>query len=131
MAKIKKKFEDGGLIERVKQTPFRQFFEAEELKFSGALYHLMMLHKSVCAKDTEVQFCFRVAYTRFGLTEYALIIGLNFSKEPSDAELKEHCTSDRILDNHFNGMSEKLVLKQLEEAFAIATDLDDIFKLGL
>ena len=57
LAKIKKKFEDSGLIERVMQTSFRQFFAAEDLKFSGALYHLMMLHKSVCDKDTEVQFC--------------------------------------------------------------------------
>ena len=131
LKKIKKKFEESGLIERVKETPFRQFFEAEDLKFSGALYHSMMLHKTICFKDSEVQFCFGSSYARFGLIEYALITGLDFSKEPSDAEMKAHCTSDRILDTHFNGASENLILKQLEDSLDSATDLNDIFKLGL
>ena len=45
LEEIKKKFIKFGLLDRAKESPFKQFFLASEFNFSGVLVHQFMLRK--------------------------------------------------------------------------------------
>ena len=56
LAKIKAKFNAVGLRERTETCPFRQFFLASELKFSGQIIHKLLLRKVRSNNKIEMQF---------------------------------------------------------------------------
>ena len=70
---IKDKFEELGLIERVKESPFKQFFMAEKLDFSASLMHQLMLRKIQCFKEDELHLHLGSRPCRFGRSEFALV----------------------------------------------------------
>ena len=80
MARIKTKFNALGLSQRVTTCPFRQFFLALELKFSGQIIHQLLLRKVRSSNNIEMQFLIGGQILRFGLIEFAFITGLNFGQ---------------------------------------------------
>ncbi|XP_062080099.1 uncharacterized protein LOC133784842 [Humulus lupulus] len=127
---IKKRFVELGLIERAKESPFKQFFLASEFHFSGVLVHKLMLRKIASQKEDEVHFLLGSKTCRFGVGEFAMVTGLNFSYAPSQAELDEHLTSDRLINEYYDD-AEKVKLLQLENAFKTFTMVEDVYKLGI
>ncbi|XP_062076473.1 uncharacterized protein LOC133781482 [Humulus lupulus] len=127
---IKDKFEELGLIERVKESPFKQFFMAEKLDFSASLMHQLMLRKIQCFKEDELHLHLGSRPCRFGRGEFALVTGLNFSSGPSETDLKKHLTSDRLIKEYFND-EETVKLMHLEAALKNCTIVEDAYKLGL
>ena len=123
-------FKRHGLIERAQACPLGQFFKAKPFSFSGVLLHQLMLRKVESKKPEEGQFYLGNTLCRFGIAEFALVTGLNFGKSPSPDELKEHLSSDRIIQEYFNGDS-KVSFGQLEDALKASTNPEDAFKLGL
>ncbi|XP_060970005.1 uncharacterized protein LOC133037172 [Cannabis sativa] len=102
--KVKAKFVQMQLLERVKEeSPFNNFFEREPLAFSGALIHQLFMHKIKSDKDDEVHFYIAKKRCRFGRTEFALVTGLNLLRGPTEAEVSERATSDRLIVEYFNG----------------------------
>ena len=66
---------------------------------------------------------------RFGLLEFALITGLNFSQYPNPSKVTEISTSRRPLETYMNGnVAPKL--SDLEDAFLSCEDVEDYWKLG-
>ncbi|XP_062080366.1 low-affinity glucose transporter HXT4-like [Humulus lupulus] len=59
-----------------------------------------------------------------------LLVGLDFVLESPRWLLKENLTSDRIVNEYFNG-EVKVSFGQLEDALNDCTNLDDTFELGL
>ena len=130
LEEIKKRFGEMGLLERVKESPFKQFFVAPEFQFSGVLVHQLLLRKISTKSDEEVHFLLGTKTCRFGLGEFALVTGLNFGAGPSQAELEEHLSCDRLVTDYFND-AEKVKLSQLQVAFNNCTVVEDVYKLGL
>ncbi|XP_062089481.1 uncharacterized protein LOC133796015 [Humulus lupulus] len=128
--KIKAKFIQCGLLDRVKESPFKQFFMAEPLNFSGALVHQLLLHKFRGEKIDEVQFYIGKKRCRFSQLEFALVTGLNFEAGPSEAEIKAKTTSDRLILEYFNGHS-PVSIGQLRRTFESCQIVDDVYKMGL
>ncbi|XP_062104430.1 uncharacterized protein LOC133815629 [Humulus lupulus] len=114
--KIKEKFIQCGLLDRVKESPFKQFFMAEPLNFSGALVHQLLLHKFRGEKTDEVQFYIGKKRCRFSQLEFVLVTGLNFEGGPSEAEIKAKTPSDRLILEYFNGHS-PMSIGQLRRTF--------------
>ena len=127
---IKKKFIQFGLLDRVKESPFKQFFLASEFNFSGVLVHQFMLTKIHTDLQNEVHFCLGTKKCRFGVEEFALVTGLNFGPGSSQAELDEQLKCNRLLTYYFSGL-EKVKFMQLTAAFDACQVVDDIYKLGL
>ncbi|XP_062098443.1 uncharacterized protein LOC133804297 [Humulus lupulus] len=67
---------------------------------------------------------------RFGIAKFALVTRLNFGNTLSPDELREHLSSDRIIQEHLNGDS-KFSFGQLEDALKASTNPEDAFKLSL
>ena len=128
--KIKAKFTECGLLDRVKESPFKQFFMAEPLNFSGALVHHLLLHKFRGEKTDEVLFYIGKKRCRFSQLEFALVTGLNFEAGPSEAEIKAKTTSDRLILEYFNGHS-PVSIGQLRRTFESCQIVDDVYKMGL
>ncbi|XP_062100175.1 uncharacterized protein LOC133806055 [Humulus lupulus] len=128
--KIKAKFIQCGLLDRVKESPFKQFFMAEPLNFSGALVHQLLLHKFRGEKTDEVQFYIGKKRCRFSQLEFALVTGLNFEAGPSEAEIKAKTTSDQLILEYFNGHS-PVSIGQLRRTFESCQIVDDVYKMGL
>ncbi|XP_062100860.1 uncharacterized protein LOC133806787 [Humulus lupulus] len=127
---IKKRFVELGLIERAEESPFKKFLLASEFHFLGVLVHELMLRKIATQKEDEVHFFLGLKSCRFSVRNFSLVTGLNFSFAASQAELDEHLTSDRLINEHFNDV-EKVKLLQLENAFKTCIVVEDVYKLGL
>ncbi|XP_060959426.1 uncharacterized protein LOC133030639 [Cannabis sativa] len=118
------------LLERVKEeSPFNNFFEREPLAFSGALIHQLFMHKIKSDKDDEVHFYIAKKRCRFGRTEFALVTGLNLLRGPTEAEVSERATSDRLIVEYFNG-DPSISIGRTRAVFESCTEKDDCYKLG-
>uniref|UniRef100_A0A803QC13 Uncharacterized protein n=1 Tax=Cannabis sativa TaxID=3483 RepID=A0A803QC13_CANSA len=85
---IKPKFKKHSLTDRAKASPFGQFWQAGTLSFSSVLFHQLMLHKMIVNVEKDDKMWFYIARNemKFGVVEFALITGLNFTKGPTDEE---------------------------------------------
>ena len=90
------KFNAISLRERAETCPFRQFFLAPELKFSGQIIHKLLLKKVMSNNKIEMQFLIGGQILRFDLIEFAFITGLNIGQYPSHAELIEMSSNTRL-----------------------------------
>ena len=72
MYRIKAKFNAVDLSQKAATCPFRQFFLAPDVKFSGVLIHQLLLRK-VTSNDNETKFLIGGEVLRFGLPEFAMI----------------------------------------------------------
>ncbi|XP_060966508.1 uncharacterized protein LOC133034956 [Cannabis sativa] len=131
--KVKAKFVQMQLLERVKEeSPFNNFFEREPLAFSGALIHQLFMHKIKSDKDDEVHFYIAKKRCRFGRTEFALVTGLNLLRGPTEAEVSERATSDRLIVEYFNGdpsiddWSSRGVFRELQPRRMIVTKKNSV-----
>ncbi|XP_062119134.1 alpha carbonic anhydrase 7-like [Humulus lupulus] len=77
-------FKRHGLTEQAEACSLGQFFKAKPFSFSGVLLHQLMLQKVERKKVEE---------------EFSLVTGLNFGNTPSPDELREHLSSDRIIQS--------------------------------
>ncbi|XP_062112252.1 uncharacterized protein LOC133823469 [Humulus lupulus] len=127
---IKTRFLELGLLERAKESPFKQFFLASEFNFSGVLVHQLLLRKIASNNEDEVHFFLGSKSCRFGMGEFALVTGLDFSAFPSPEELEGRNLSDRLIKEYFND-AEKVKLSQVDHAFKTCTVVEDVYKLGL
>ncbi|XP_062110870.1 uncharacterized protein LOC133822513 [Humulus lupulus] len=127
---IKTRFLELGLLERAKESPFKQFFLASEFNFSGVLVHQLLLRKIANNNEDEVHFFLGSKSCRFGMGEFALVTGLDFSAFPSPEELEGRNLSDRLIKEYFND-AEKVKLSQVDHAFKTCTVVEDVYKLGL
>ncbi|XP_062086973.1 G-type lectin S-receptor-like serine/threonine-protein kinase At1g61550 [Humulus lupulus] len=127
---IKTGFLELGLLERAKESPFKQFFLALEFNFSGVLVHQLLLRKIASNNEDEVHFFLGSKSCRFGMGEFALVMGLDFSAFPSPEELEGRNLSDRLIKEYFND-AEKVKLSQVDHAFKTCTVVEDVYKLGV
>lgn len=129
---LKARFEKFRLIERVKQSTFGAFFKADELQFSGVMFHELMLRKiNVSENKCEVHFLFGKKTCRFGKEEFCLITGLNYTKRPSEVEMKKHVFEDnRLIREYFNS-KQTIPLSLLLDAINKCDNVEDLYKLGL
>ena len=81
---IKSKFQDLQLLERAKACPFKQFFEAPALRFSGVIIHQLLLRKIKFGSRNEIHFEVSGRLMKFGISEYTLISRLNFGSYPKE-----------------------------------------------
>lgn len=56
LKKTKEKFKQYGLMERVEQRSFKQFFTTPELQFLGSIFHQLLLRKIKSMKNDKPQF---------------------------------------------------------------------------
>ncbi|XP_060966161.1 uncharacterized protein LOC133034787 [Cannabis sativa] len=63
-------------------------------------------------------------------TEFALVTGLNLLRGPTEAEVSERATSDRLIVEYFNG-DPSISIGHLRSVFESCTEKDDCYKLGL
>ena len=128
--KIKDKFEEFNLLDRVRESPFKQFFERAPIQFSGAFFHQLMLHKIKSDKPDEVHFYVGRKRCRFGRVEFGLVTGLNLLPGPTEEDIKQNGSSDRLIQEYFNG-SASITFGQLRRVFESCTEADDVYKLGM
>ncbi|XP_062116544.1 uncharacterized protein LOC133830574 [Humulus lupulus] len=127
---IKTRFMELGLLERAKESLFKQFFLASKCNFSIVLVHQLPLRKIASNSEDEVHFFLGSKSCRFGMGEFALVTGMNFSTFPSLEELEGHNLSNRLIKEYFND-AEKVKLSQVDHAFKTCTIVEDAYKLGL
>ncbi|XP_030479067.1 uncharacterized protein LOC115696299 [Cannabis sativa] len=127
--KIKAKFEEFRLQDRVREFPFKQFFEREPLQFLRALIHQLMLHKIKSDKPDEVHFYLAKKRCRFGRVEFGLVTGLNLLPEPIEEEIEEKGSSNRLIMEYFND-NPSISFGQLRRVFESCTEVD-VYKLGM
>ncbi|XP_030497718.2 uncharacterized protein LOC115713376 [Cannabis sativa] len=128
--KIKAKFEEFKLWDRVRESPFKQFFEREPLQFSGALIHQLMLHKIKSDKLDEVHIYVGRKRCRFGRVDFGLVTGLNLLPGPTEEDIEEKGSSGRLIIENFNG-NPSISFGQLRRVFESCTKVDDVYKLGM
>ncbi|KAM6560025.1 hypothetical protein CsatA_029264 [Cannabis sativa] len=128
--KIKAKLEEFRLWDRVRESPFKQFFEREPLRFLGALIHQLMLHKIKSDKLDEVHFYLAKKRCRFGRVEFGLVTELNLLAGPTEEEIKEKGSSNQLIMEYFNS-NPSISLGQLCRVFESCTKVDDVYKLGM
>ena len=76
LANVESKFQELQLLERARACPFKQFFEAPPIKFSGVLIHQLLLRKIKSGSGNEIHVAVSGGKPlKFGISEYALIIG--------------------------------------------------------
>ncbi|XP_062083121.1 uncharacterized protein LOC133789317 [Humulus lupulus] len=132
LTKLKKKFEEYGLLDRAKESIFGQFFNAPEFTFSGAMVHTILLRRIKSLQEDELHFLIGSTPCKFGVHEFALVTGLNCSCPPLAIELQPHLTSSRIIETYFNVQSNKYIkFLMLERAFTMCDQVEDLWKLGL
>ena len=129
LSKIVDKFSEYNLLERAKASPFKQFFLAPTMKFSGLLIHQILLRK-IPSEDYELRFLISGQTLRFGIGEFALITGLECGKGPNKTQYAEVTNSRRLLKDYLNDEDSISSIK-LENAFANCTEAEDVWKLGL
>ena len=87
---IKSKFQDLQLLERGRAWPFKQFFEAPALRFSGVIIHQLLLRKIKFGRRNEIHFKVGGRPVKFEISEYALITRLNFGPYPEKKGVSQH-----------------------------------------
>ncbi|PON88502.1 hypothetical protein TorRG33x02_157160 [Trema orientale] len=125
MSKIKERFQALDLMERAKKCPFKPFFKAPLLQFSGVLIHQLRLRKVESLDDMrKIHFDISGKRIRFGLCEFALITGLNFGKYPDEAKLKTMSGIRRLVKKYMND-SNIVRSGELVAAFLNCGDTED------
>ncbi|XP_062085260.1 uncharacterized protein LOC133791349 [Humulus lupulus] len=132
MSTIIAKFTTFDLLERAKQSPFKQFFLAPPLQYSGVIIHQLLLRRVVGRGKNEYCLNFNICgqNTRFGISEFGLITGLNCGISPDQAKYKEMTKSKRLLQTYLNN-KECLSSEELEDGFKRCDVKEDVWKLGL
>ncbi|XP_062094138.1 uncharacterized protein LOC133800203 [Humulus lupulus] len=131
LTKLKKRFEEHGLLGRVNESVFGPFFTTSIFSFSGALVHTLLLRKVKSPRGDEVHFLMGPNLCKFGVHEFAIMTGLSCSCPPLAADIQPHLTSSHLLDTYFNVEPEKDIrFNMLEQAFSMCDVLDDLYKLG-
>ena len=126
MKVIKDKFEKQDLLERGKGRPFKQFFEASPMQFSGVIIHQLILRRIKASSKNELQFEIGGNKMRFGIGKFTLIIGLNFGMYPK--EDVPHST--RLVSTYLNDNS-VIKFHELEATFLAYSDREDSWKFRL
>uniref|UniRef100_A0A803Q856 DUF1985 domain-containing protein n=1 Tax=Cannabis sativa TaxID=3483 RepID=A0A803Q856_CANSA len=100
---IKPQFDKHSLTDRAKANPFSQLWQAGALSFLSVLFHQLMLHKMIvdAEKDDEMRFYIPQNEMKFSVVEFAVIIGLNFTKGPTDDEKEAMSGSNRLINLYF------------------------------
>ncbi|KAM6598917.1 hypothetical protein CsatA_018526 [Cannabis sativa] len=129
---IKLEFDKHGLADRAKARPFSQFWQAGALSFSLVLFYQLMLHKMIvnAEKDDEMQFYIARNEMKFGVVEFVLITGLNFTKGPTDDEKEVMSGSDRLINIYFNRL-DNVKIELFQNKFLAYEVLKDAYKVGL
>ncbi|XP_062100086.1 uncharacterized protein LOC133805957 [Humulus lupulus] len=132
MSTIITKFTTFDLLERAKQSPFKQFFLAPPLQYSGVIIHQLPLRRVVGRGKNEYCLNFNICgqNTRFGISEFGLITGLNCGISPDQAKYKEMTKSKRLLQTYLNN-KECLSSEELEDGFKRCDVKEDVWKLSL
>ncbi|PON81164.1 hypothetical protein TorRG33x02_230480, partial [Trema orientale] len=99
---MKQKFEKYGLMERVNECQFKQFFVAPPMQVSGVLLHHILLRMVKSTNLAKLQFFIRDNNLRFGLGEFSLIKALKFGKDPDVVKLKSMSGSTRLRETYLN-----------------------------
>ncbi|KAM6564141.1 hypothetical protein CsatB_024139 [Cannabis sativa] len=89
-----------------------------------------MLHKIKSDKPDEVHFYVGRKRCRFGRVEFGLVTGLNLLPGPTEEDIKQNGSSDRLIQEYFNG-SASITFGQLRRVFESCTEADDVYKLGM
>ncbi|XP_060969086.1 uncharacterized protein LOC133036592 [Cannabis sativa] len=134
-AKIKARFEEFNLNNTAKESRFGNFWNAVPLTFSSVLFHQLMLHKMKVDAQEELRMRFYVGRkeVRFGVLEFALITGLDFSSGPTEEEKAAQVArsgSDRLINRYFN-RSDSVKTEALQLQFTNCQNPEDLYKLGL
>ncbi|PON50136.1 hypothetical protein TorRG33x02_315590 [Trema orientale] len=130
MSKIKERFEKYDLLEKAKQCSFKQFFLTPPMQASGVLIHQLLLRKVKSKNPAELQFFTWDSNLRFRLGEFALIMALNFGKDPDVVKYKSMTCSMRLRETYLNNEA-NVRSGELEAAFLNCEEKEDIWKLGL
>ena len=130
LAKIKDKFGSAGLMERVEESVFGQFFKAPETKFSGVIIHELLMRRVKSNTPTELHFYIGGKKLRFSANEFGLVTGLSFADYPARDELNLKQSNKRLLSQYLNN-AQRVYLSDLESAFVQCPDVEDTWKLGL
>ena len=104
MKTVKEKLTDLGLIDRLAETPFEQYFEWNTLNLSPVLIYSLLLRKIDPTKMGEIHFRLENKRVRFGRFEYVLICGLAMEDGPMTAEQDER-KGDRLITDYLNDVS--------------------------
>ncbi|XP_062106959.1 uncharacterized protein LOC133818226 isoform X1 [Humulus lupulus] len=132
LTKLKKRFEEHGLLGRVNESIFGPFFIAPPFSFSGALVHTLLLRKVKSLRGDEVHFLMGPNLCKFGVHDFSIITGMSCSCPPLAVDIEPHITSSRLVDTYFSVEPEKNIrLSMLERAFSMCDVPDDLYKLGL
>ncbi|XP_062081920.1 uncharacterized protein LOC133788453 [Humulus lupulus] len=107
LTKLKKRFEEHGLLGRVNESVFGPFFTAPAFSFSGALVQTLLLRKVKSLRGDEVHFLMGPNLCKFGVHEFAIITGLSCSCPPLAIYIQPHITSSRLVDTYFSVEPEK------------------------
>ncbi|XP_060958272.1 uncharacterized protein LOC115696517 [Cannabis sativa] len=134
-AKIKARFEEFNLNNTAKESRFGNFWNVVPLTFSSVLFHQLMLHKMKVDAQEELRMRFYVGRkeVRFGVLEFALITGLDFSSGPTEEEKAAQVArsgSDRLINRYFN-RSDSVKTEALQLQFTNCQNPEDLYKLGL
>ncbi|KAM6545539.1 hypothetical protein CsatB_026275 [Cannabis sativa] len=134
-AKIKARFEEFNLNNTAKESRFGSFWNAVPLTFSSVLFHQLMLHKMKVDAQEELRMRFYVGRkeVRFGVLEFALITGLDFSSGPTEEEKAAQVARsrlDRLINKYFN-RSDSVKTEALQLQFTNCQNPEDLYKLGL
>ncbi|KAM6586667.1 hypothetical protein CsatA_009272 [Cannabis sativa] len=94
-----------------------------------------MLHKMKVDAQEELRMRFYVGRkeVRFGVLEFALITGLDFSSGPTEEEKATQVArsgSDRLINKYFN-WSDSVKTEALQDRFTNCQNPEDLYKLGL
>ncbi|KAM6543002.1 hypothetical protein CsatB_007449 [Cannabis sativa] len=89
-----------------------------------------MLHKIKSDKPDEVHFYVGRKRCRFARVEFGLVTELNLLPDPTEEDIKEKGSSDRLIMEYFNG-NPSISFGQLRRVFESCTEVDDVYKLGM
>ncbi|XP_062075019.1 uncharacterized protein LOC133779032 [Humulus lupulus] len=132
LIKLKKRFEEHGLLGRVDESVFGPFFTAPAFSFSGVLVHTLLLRKVKSPRGDEVHFLMGPNLCKFGVHEFAIITGLSCSRPPPVVDIQPHITSSRLVNTYFSVEPKKDIrFSMLERDFSMCDIPDDLYKLSL
>ncbi|KAM6582572.1 hypothetical protein CsatB_009574 [Cannabis sativa] len=81
-------------------------------------------------KDDEMQFYIARNEMKFGVVEFVLITGLNFTKGPTDDEKEVMSGSDRLINIYFSRL-DNVKIELFQNKFLAYEVLKDAYKVGL
>ncbi|XP_062119108.1 uncharacterized protein LOC133832839 [Humulus lupulus] len=132
LTKLKKRFEEHGLLGRVNESVFGPFFTAPAFLFSEALVHTLFLQKVKSLRGDEVHFLMVPNLCKFWVHKFSIITSLSCFCPPLAVDIQPHITSSRLVDTYFSVEPEKDIrFSMLERAFSMCDVPDDLYKLDL